>query len=452
MKKNLSYIFTVALAMMSLAACSPETDKVFDEDASQRIEEFNNNLEEVLVSAANGWRMEYYASTTYGGYNLFMKFTDSSVTVASEAVGTNGGFDDDGNLKTATSHYKVDQSMGSILSFDGYNEIFHYYSDPKNPDGTGTDGNGMGGDLEFRVRSACADSIVMTGKKHGNKIVMYPISSDKTWESVANTISETETYMTSSSYTFEVEGSDREVSAYLSYRRLVFNYTDDSGESQQVIAPYIVTEEGYKFYEPCYIDSVYVTGFLKGTTDDYFVATNDSNVRIETYLPPLAESLQTGMWFISYDYLGEYAQPSWDAMRENLKTTGPNKTKQRLYWALIGTYGKKEAIHLQFGSDYGYYGITFTSLNDEGDEVNLKVKNGTRNNVGKEYYQQHGLKDAMEPFVGSGSAGRNFKLSTDSQRHPTYMLLTDMDEPTNIIRLFYDQVTYVYGDLDADEK
>jgi len=447
MKKHIFRIFTLAAVLVGMTACSPETDKVFDEDASQRIQAFNENLQQTLMAASNGWRMEYYASTTYGGYNLLMKFTDSSVTVASEAVGTNGGFDVDGSLKTATSHYKVDQSMGSILSFDGYNEIFHYYSDPKNPDGTGSDGDGMEGDLEFRVRSVSADSIVMIGKKHNSKIVMYPIPSGQTWESLITTITETDSYMTSSSYTFQVEGSEREVSAYQSYRRLVFNYTDDNGDTQQVIAPYVVTEDGYKFYEPCYIDSVFVTGFLKGTTDDYFLAANNTNVRIETYLPPLAESLETGRWFISYDYLGEYAQPSWDDMRENLKTTGPNKTKQRLYWALIG-------IHLQFGSDFGCYGIKFKALNDEGDEVNLKINNdkSMNNNVGREYYKSHGLKAAMEPFVGSGSKGRNFKLSTDSQRHPSYMLLTDMDEPTNVIRLFYNQVTYVYGDLDADEK
>lgn len=454
MKKKILNLFSFAIAVASLVACSPETDRVFDEDASQRIAEFNAGLKETLMAAPNGWRMEYYASSTYGGYNLLLKFTDTQVTAASEQFGSSqpSGIGSDGKAVTATSHYNIDQSMGSILSFDTYNEVIHYYSDPKNPDGVGTDGEGMSGDFEFRVQSYCSDSIVMKGKKNSKKIVMYPIPEDQTWEDVLTEISTTDDYMNSSSYDFIVEGSERSVSVVKSYRRLLFSYTLDSGSDTTVYCPYITTAEGYKFYEPATVDGTTVTGFLKGDTNDYFYSMNNSQARIETYVPKLAESLSTGMWFISYDYLGAYAQPSWDDFREQLKTTGINNTKERLYWAYIGTSNGKTGMFLNAGGTTIKQGITFTTLNDEGDEVRLRWNSSVQSNKDdRDYYNKYGLKEAMEPFVGSGSTGRSFKLTTDSQRHPSYIILSDMDEPTNVIQLFYNQVTYVFGDLDADD-
>lgn len=435
---------------LSLTACSPEVDKVFDEDGSARIEAFNKNLTETLTSAPNGWRMEYYASTTYGGYNVLCKFTDSSVTVASEQVSSThkAGFGTDGKLLTCTSHYRVDQSQGSILSFDGYNEIFHYFSDPKN-DSYGTYGTGMAGDLEFRVHSVSADSIVMVGKKHGNTIKMYPIPSTQSWEDVINEVDNTDSYMDSKSYTFVSGRTSKEISVMKSYRRLVFNYQDDNGETQQVVAPYIPTADGYKFYETYEVDSVPITGFYKGSTDEYFLAMNNSNARLETYMPPFVETLQTGMWFIGYDYLGAYAQPSWLDMMDKLATSGPNDSRERLYWALIGTYQNKVAIHLQFGNNYAYYGLRFTSTNDEGDEVKITLNGSVRNNNGRTYYNKYGLKEALEPFVGT--TGRTFKITSDSQRHPSYLTLTDVNEPTNVITLYEDQITYVFGDRDKEE-
>lgn len=455
MKKNIVKIFSFAMAVMALAACSPETDHVFDEDASQRIEEFNSNLKETLISAPNGWRMEYYAATTYGGYNLLLKFTDTSVTAASEKLGSSqpAGFDDSGNLVTATSHYTIDQSMGSILSFDGYNEVIHYYSDPKNPDGIGTDGTGLEGDLEFRVVTVSSDSIIMKGKKHGNTIKMYPIAEGKDWGELLNDLTAVDDYMASSSYEFKVGESETSISVYQSYRNLVFTYKDASDNTKQVRCPYVVTEDGFKFYSTDTINGTVITGFLKGDTDEYFCAMNNSNARIYTYLAPLAEQLETGMWFISYDYLGAYAQPSWDAMRVKLETFGSNKSKERLYDTFIGTYSGKVGLHLFPGGTYIRRGLTITALNDDQDEVNIRANTTNNSTNSTKYYNNAGLKDAMEPFVGSGSGskGRNFKLTSDSQRHPSYMILTDMDEPTNVIRLFYNEVTYTYGDLDADK-
>lgn len=41
------------------------------------------------------------------------------------------------------STYVLKQSAGPVLSFDTHNEIMHFFSDPHNPGGIGSDGKGM---------------------------------------------------------------------------------------------------------------------------------------------------------------------------------------------------------------------------------------------------------------------------------------------------------------------
>ncbi|MBP3270003.1 MAG: DUF4302 domain-containing protein, partial [Bacteroidales bacterium] len=42
----------------------------------------------ILTTPANGWLMEYYGNTDYGGYNMFVKFSDNDmVEVANEVYG-----------------------------------------------------------------------------------------------------------------------------------------------------------------------------------------------------------------------------------------------------------------------------------------------------------------------------------------------------------------------------
>jgi len=451
--KKIYSIFYLLAGFLAFTACTPEVDDKFSDTPTDRIETNFKNIKNVLMAPSNGWRIEYYAATTYGGYNVFAKFGDNTVTVASEKAGGshNAGFGPDGKLLTATSHYKLEASQGVVLSFDEYNDIFHYYSDPANGD-YGTKGESMEGDFEFRILSATAEKVEMVGKKHQVRIVMYPAEEGKSWEDYVNEVNATKDFMASRSYQFVVDGSDREISVTQVYRRLVFTYANDNGEKQQVVAPFIITGNGYKFYKTVTVDGTEVSGILKGETEEYFFVEGNENARLYTYVPSLKETLEEGMWFITYEDLSPFARPYWDEMREKLKKAGPNGTKNRLYWALIGTYLNRLAFHMQAGGDYCYQGITITQLDEKGDEVKISWLSSLNNAAGRLYYRSYGLNRAMLPFVGQGTRGRSFVMTTDNKRHPTYIILTDKDEPTNVIKLWAEEKNYPYGDLDADEK
>jgi len=344
---------------------------------------------------------------------------------------------------TSTSHFKLEQSMGTILSFDDYNPTFHYFSMPNNPDGIGDTSEGMYGDFEFRVMKCTPDSIVLSGKKHQNRIYMLPIPADKTWESYITDAEETESYMASRYYT--LEGPDRkdtvDIHVESSGRCLVFTYKDSTNLTQTVVAPYIVNKDGFEFYTAVNVNGYELDGLLKGDTDEYFVFKNNPNLRLATALPTLVESLTTGTWYIRHSSLGDYARPKWDAMLEPLKTAGKNKTEIKIYRAMLGLYSNKLGIHMLAGNDSPYYGFSTSDVNEAGDQVTLKWMSSQNNRDGRDYYQKYGWKDAMEPFFGA--RGRTFKLSCDYPRKPTYITLTDVNEPTNVITIWADASYYM---------
>ena len=142
----------LCMGLFALTACTSDVDDVFDKSAPERMDETIAAQKSILESAPYGWRAEYYGDTSYGGYNVFMKFEGDNVTVASEQVGAShkAGIGEDGSLITCTTHYKFEQSQGSVLSFDDYNYVFHYFSDPGIED-FGMKGEAFYGDLEFRV-------------------------------------------------------------------------------------------------------------------------------------------------------------------------------------------------------------------------------------------------------------------------------------------------------------
>ncbi len=443
---KLYYILTLCVAFFSITSCSLKEDDVFDESASQRSQTNIDKLESLLASASNGWLMEYYGNQSYGGCNVMVKFDGENATFGSEKLGANheAGIDDSGKAVTVTSHFKIEQSMGTVISFDEYNNLFHYFSMPNNPDGYGSTDEGYYGDFEFRVMKAAADTIILRGKKNNNRIVMTPIPADKSWESIIREAKETDEYMASKSY--NLTGEDRNDTTQItvrmngSYRCLVFTYTDSTDMKQTVYAPYISNKDGFKFYTEVDVNGMKLDGLEKGDTQDYFLFHNNHRLQLDTYVPSLAEHLTTGLWILRYSGLGPVAQPKWDAMMEVLKTAGPNETEIKIYYAYIGVAQEKRAFHLTTTRDQAYYGFNYSDVNEEGNQITLKLNTtpSGSNKAGKDYYNKYKWRGALEPFIGT------FKLECDNQRRPSYIKMTDVKNPDNVITVYGN--TYYFMD------
>ena len=465
MKKKTNIVLTLLTCLFAFAACTPEVDDVFDSNASDRIETSMADLKKVITASPNGWRLEYYGNPSYGGFNVLMKFDENTVTVASEKAHDNhkAGFDEAGNLITATSHYSISQSQGVILGLDEYNEVFHYFSDPSYED-FGLKGDGFEGDLEFRIISACADSVIMRGKKHNSTVKMYPMPADKEWSTYLHEVEATYNWMASRSYTLEndeLKGEDGEnlvlSSVTTTHRCMNFLHYDDEGVVVVTQLPFIILPDGYKMYKPTTVCGIEI-GFIEkqrgdeSTQEHFYIKGQPNTTKIYSYLPTLFEALKDGQWYFTYEdnAIGDFAKPYWDTFRDE----GLEELNVDMYYAYIGSYSSDKTCLYMYTDGDVRLGLTFKQEETEdaskaGSRVTIKYSSTLSNKKGKNYFEKNKGDELLYPIC-NGTKGRTFDIVTDSRRNPTYLELHDISEPTNIIKVFKDRKNYPYGVKEKD--
>lgn len=449
--RKISYLFALLVSFIAFNACTSDVDNYFPESAPERATKTVAEVKKILQEAPNGWRMEYYGSLTYGGYNVLCQFKGDSVQIASEKAGKNheAGLDASGNLITETSlaHYTVNQSMGVVISFDTFNKLFHYFADPKNED-YGEAGTGFGGDFEFRVLKYSPDSIQLQGLKHGDRIMLYPMKADMDWASYLKEVENVKNYMASSSYTL-LAGNDTlaEVTQYGDYHSLIFQYLDSTGEMKGYTFPYIITPEGYKFYSEIEIGGKKFTNFSKDfndATDERFYPQGDPSICLETVVPPVVDAFQKGQWFFSASKISPESEGAWNDFMEAIKTAANGK-EAILYQAMIGTYNNKFGFHAWLSSDYLYVKLTIRDPNEEGNEIALQYnRNSPTNKAAQVFMKSYKLTPVLKTFSALNNKLR-LTLETDNPRKPTYMKLIQVQKPENVLELSATQIMYPFG-------
>ena len=433
MKKIYNILFAL-IAVLSFTSCSNDIDEVFDKPSAERVNDAIAEYKTILTSAENGWLMKYYpkANTKYGGYNLLLKFgTDGNVTAMSDALGAD---------TKATSHYKLEQSASIVLSFDEYNKVIHFFSDPANPDGIGDNGKGMEGDLEFRVLTATADSVVMLGKKRGTKIVMTPMAKDADWAETISHIDDLEQEMQFPRYTCEV--NDVKYVATSSYRTITF--TSSNAEDGSTTIPYIVTDKGIEFYKPITLNGVTIKGFNYVGGDNYEFDATSGSAKMYGIIPPLTSQLQNGNWFFSVKNMGTYGQAYWNKCYEICQ--GEEVGGEEMSYAFFGTSS--------FSSSNGKYGFVFVSANKYAgclnctatpvDDTHITLKfalSGDSNGIF--YYNSGGYKYIIAALT-AGSKGKTYSIEGNDLKSPTVLKLVDVDNPDNYYILSKNTVLYPY--------
>ena len=449
--RKISYLFALLVSFIAFNACTSDVDNYFPESAPERATKTVAEVKKILQEAPNGWRMEYYGSLTYGGYNVLCQFKGDSVQIASEKAGKNheAGLDASGNLITETSlaHYTVNQSMGVVISFDTFNKLFHYFADPKNED-YGEAGTGFGGDFEFRVLKYSPDSIQLQGLKHGDRIMLYPMKADMDWASYLKEVENVKNYMASSSYTL-LAGNDTlaEVTQYGDYHSLIFQYPDSTGGMKGYAFPYIITPEGYKFYSEIEIGGKKFTNFSKDfndATDERFYPQGDPSICLETVVPPVVDAFQKGQWFFSASKISPESEGAWNDFMEAIKTAANGK-EAILYQAMIGTYNNKFGFHAWLSSDYLYVELTIRDPNEEGNEIALQYnRNSPTNKAAQVFMKSYKLTPVLKTFSALNNKLR-LTLETDNPRKPTYMKLIQVQKPENVLELSATQIMYPFG-------
>lgn len=153
------YTIILLAAVLAVASCSRDAEKLFDKSAAVRAQETLEAADSALTQAPYGWEMIYFANPWSRGYNLLCSFNrNTSVRMTGKNELTTGNV-----LKTdSNSTWDVRNEYGPILSFDTYNEVLHAWADPENDPW----GDGYLGDYEFLILRNYTDAMILKGKKH----------------------------------------------------------------------------------------------------------------------------------------------------------------------------------------------------------------------------------------------------------------------------------------------
>lgn len=405
------YGLLLSFVMLSaFTACTSEVDDVFDQSSAERISDAISNDTELLTSASGGWLMKFYADTLYGGYNVRCKFNaDNTVSVQNEMYGDT----------IVSSHYTLAQSEGVVLSFDTYNELIHVFSDPdRSVSGFGNNGEGMNGDFEFRVISACADSIVLLGKKHESRIVMTPLSSDSQWSDYISDVKRIESKVNSFGSYNLVVGSDT-VKVSRKYHKFYF-VNPENGNT--INMSYIFTDKGMQLYHPVSYAGKIISGFTY-SDDGEWQCFDDSNVKLCPHFS-LASMLTNYTWYFQRSGLTDTSK--WDTWIN------------ALYGDFATYYGEVSflcftnmdsgfSFYCEFGIYEGYLTYNVTEVSEN---VVTIQPTGTGDENGLFLSQNCYWSYITAPF-----SNKTFIISVDSMTKPTVMTLTQRNNPKNVITL-----------------
>lgn len=417
MKKTYRLLFALT-ALLFTAACTPEVEDAFDKPSPDRIAEAISETKDILTAAPNGWKMAYQGSGGFGGFNILCKFDKEDNVFCEE----------ESDHAKATSHYTVQQGQGVLLSFDSFNAALHKYSDPVgkiNGKSVGKDGKGFQGDFEFRVMSCTKDSIVLEGRKHGDRVVMTPMPEDLTWDSFFTQIATVASGMSSERYNIIIDKDT--LPARMNLHTL--HTTDKNGKA--VAIPFIYTPQGIEVLKADSLNGRKLTAFTY-STDDKWVDPNDKSVMLSPRdITPL-EAFFSDNWTINVGYSSTAEMNVWKAAAAY--AASKNMEIVTVYFSTTPGF---LSLSSYVGDDWGNLRTLYSTSGK--DQITIKGfrpnPKGTANERnGAVFYNQYKLKDIANTFLVNGQA-TDYTLSIDNPKHPLWLRMTSNS---------HDEVSFVF--------
>lgn len=236
MKKTL---YIIALLAVVFSACSRDEKNLFDKSAAERVEAAEDALKTALVSAPNGWEMQYFPNPDAAGYVFLCQFNkNGSVVIAAKNMISSSGL-----YKEETSCWDTDGTQGAVLSFSTYNSLFHEFAHP------GSDGLGYLGDYEFVSLNVSDEQIKLKGKKHGAYVILNRLAEGQDWESYYKAIDKFNEEVFKGNDGIEMLYTDGDTVYTMKYDHGTFTYTNRKDEEEQ--KGFIITPTGLHFYSGC---------------------------------------------------------------------------------------------------------------------------------------------------------------------------------------------------------
>lgn len=432
-----------ALHSTLFTSCRPETDNVFDEPAAIRLQKLVADYTAVLESNTDGWAMDFYpGESSLGGLAYTALFKDGDVTLSCERViDFKKTIDGDGKIsfdskssykyaagEESTSGYTIKSENSVTLSFDTFNGLIHYWSQPFS-----IDLDGYASDYEFTFLSACKDSVVLRGKKHGSLMRLYPLS-ETPKDYIDHVVAMRNMLGEQPRKRIIADGQTSGISLMENH----FKYFEGTSTFD---VPYTYTSKGIRFY--CSIDfNGRQTLEMDYDDETQELVSADGHIRIPA--PTQAEyfTATSKQWYFNYNNT-KRAQDVCDELRDIINTcadefNNANKNNGGIFvneiylgYNLLKASEDSHRMVLGFnykflGNNYFGYAIDMQSADTERPLISIRLLEGATG------YGQHPQWQPFVDFVGQNSP---YLLSFDSDEDPTEVILTSEKDDSKWFKL-----------------
>ena len=376
--------------------------------------------------------MDYYPSDrTAGGIAYTASFKDGEVSMACEQPINNTVTGKTYPVGTEVkSFYRIVSETGVLLTFDTYNALFHYWSQP-----VSGRMNGFKSDYEFTFVSACKDSVVLRGKKYGNVLRMYP-----TAESGVNYVKQVQLMRHQLSQTTRkravVDGQQKMIA--MTDGQIKFS---EAGVLKK--ESYLYTPTGIRFYEPITLGGVSVRSLTYDKAADELAS---AEKRMVLPTPNTVERFigTNTQWYFGFDKSTgasdmcddlfeivtsinrsmKSADWGYEALQGlyigyNLADADTDTQRMVIGWTARDNYGGGNYVYFGYGIDMNHFDI-------ERRLISIETLTGTTN------FDKHVYCQKMVDFIGQYSP---YLITFNNDDDPTEVTLTSDADATKWFKL-----------------
>lgn len=432
MRNKFLSLFIALFTIISVFSCR-EDDKVFEQNASERLNQTLLETRDVLASAENGWLIKMFPGEEmkYGGYNLLAKFDkDGNVEATNELIQ---------NFERHKSVYSLNGGNGPTISFVTFNKAIHIFSEPR-ADANFPDSNpqtGADGDLVFTIVSVSKDKVLLKGLRSGVIITAVPFPSEYTWESYLEKSLEMKEKFKSDNFILSLDGKEvfGKNTSSSNYRVLKIEQKDTH---KTFDIPFRYTPEGIEAYKEFDFGFGKVSKLASIEGTDSFKST-DSELMYKIRILPLIDYLTNGIWYMSYSKSSATIQSVIDAADKYPSTSGIALNPLR--FLVLGGFdnGKTFAFLSEYTWDGEsmplFFNIIHNKISD--NEISMAI-NREKVTGNANYVYTRGFDRIVGAILGPKDNPKVYTLSTDNPRKPTSIKLVDKADPNNWFELTSD--------------
>lgn len=283
----------ISFAALLLGSCSsPEVDSKFDQNATERLSGRQKELNDLLLSSAEGWKAVYYTdSTQLGGWTHLFKFLpEGKVDMASDfTLGT------ETDTKIYRSQYDIQVGSTVSLVFTTENRI-HLLSNANDYPTAGLIAKGYLGDFQFYYYGQKNGDIIFRTNRNGH-FLRFIKAKPQDWADLSKNVPiinsitgdmfsplfrllEINDGTTTKSYDFD----------YNTKARFGTGYSLDPAVNNSYDLAFSFNPTGAFSKTPLEVKGQKLTDFLYNSTDNTFVATGKDGVKATvkyTNAPPI---------------------------------------------------------------------------------------------------------------------------------------------------------------------